>query len=185
MLKMKNFNILGVHWKIQLWKGGGRTTNIEGRDCLKGGGAWQQRGGGVFWVGVDTPIHTMKLFIQSFPRYKVCLFSIGSNPQLVDIEYPQGICSPIFVVEELSLKIQGQHIWYKVFYPISCIDWILIFYSFLFGITIPQKSLFLHVFSWDLSLFYKELRQFKQKITLMFWITHSLCNNVNNFVTAR
>ena len=40
--------------------------------------------------------------IQSFPRYKVCLFSILSKAQVVDIKYPQGICSPIFVVEECS-----------------------------------------------------------------------------------
>ena len=41
-------------------------------------------------------------FRQSFPWYKVCLFSIQLNAQVVDIEYPQGICSPIFVVEVLS-----------------------------------------------------------------------------------
>ena len=41
-------------------------------------------------------------FIQSSPRYKVCLFSILSKPHIIDIEYPQGICSPIFVVEEFS-----------------------------------------------------------------------------------
>ena len=35
-----------------------------------------------------------------FPRYKVCLSSMWSNPQIVDIEYLQGICSPIFVVED-------------------------------------------------------------------------------------
>ena len=34
VLRMKNFNILGVHWKIQLLGGGGGgsgKTNIEGR----------------------------------------------------------------------------------------------------------------------------------------------------------
>ena len=40
MLGMKNFNILRVHWKIQLLGAGGvgglRKTNIE-RDCQKGG----------------------------------------------------------------------------------------------------------------------------------------------------
>ena len=36
--------------------------------------------------------------------------------------------------------------------------------SFSYGITIPQKSLFSHTFSWDLSLFsvLEEWRQFKQ-----------------------
>ena len=32
----------------------------------------------------------------------MCLSSMRSNPQIADIEYPQGICSPIFFVEEFS-----------------------------------------------------------------------------------
>ena len=39
-------------------------------------------------------------FIQSFPRYKVCLFFIWSNPQIAGTEYPQIICSPVFLVED-------------------------------------------------------------------------------------
>ena len=30
ILRMKNFDILGVNWKIQLLGGGSRKTNIEG-----------------------------------------------------------------------------------------------------------------------------------------------------------
>ena len=41
-------------------------------------------------------------FIQSSPRYKVFLFSMLSKDYIVDIEYPQGICSPIFVAEAFS-----------------------------------------------------------------------------------
>ena len=41
-------------------------------------------------------------FRQYFPQYKVCLFSMWSNAQIVDREYPQGICSPISVVEKFS-----------------------------------------------------------------------------------
>ena len=40
-----------------------------------------------------------KFFIQFFPKYKLSLFSILPNAHIVDIEYPQGICSPIFVVQ--------------------------------------------------------------------------------------
>ena len=36
---------------------------------------------------------TANLFNKSFPQYKVYLFSIWSNAQIVDIEYPQGIGS--------------------------------------------------------------------------------------------
>ena len=56
-LRIKNFNILGFYWKIQLL-GGGVHENIEG-GCLKGGlkqfadlrGAWEEKGGGVFEGG--------------------------------------------------------------------------------------------------------------------------------------
>ena len=49
-LKIKNFNIFWVHWKIQfLGEGGGvlQKTNIEGGDYLKRG-AWQEREGDVY-----------------------------------------------------------------------------------------------------------------------------------------
>ena len=42
------------------------------------------------------------LLIQSFSRCKVRLFSLWLNSQTVDIEYPKGICSQIFVIEEFS-----------------------------------------------------------------------------------
>ena len=56
---MKNFNILGVHWKIQFLEGGSRKTNIEGGNCLKRG-AWAvcqfkgelgKKEEGCFWGG--------------------------------------------------------------------------------------------------------------------------------------
>ena len=62
------------------------------------------------------------MFSQSRPKYKVCLFSILSNAHIVDIEYPQGICLPIFVAEDFS----G------------------LFWN---AIMILQKPLFLHTFS--------------------------------------
>ena len=37
VLKMTNFNILGVHWKIQFLGVGLRKTNIEGEIAWKGG----------------------------------------------------------------------------------------------------------------------------------------------------
>ena len=48
---MKNFNIFGVHRKIQFLGGEGHEKPIERGDCLKrgcwrmeGGGAWQEEG---------------------------------------------------------------------------------------------------------------------------------------------
>ena len=35
VLRMKNFNILGVHWKIWLLRGGSWKKQYRGRDCLK------------------------------------------------------------------------------------------------------------------------------------------------------
>ena len=73
-LKVKTFNILGVHWKIWLLGGSSQKTNIEGGDCLKRkswtvyrfkGGAWQERRV-VFLRGVDTPMLTLNS-LQLFP----------------------------------------------------------------------------------------------------------------------
>ena len=75
---------------------------------------------------------SLNFFIQSFLWYKVCLFSIWSNRQVVDIKYAQGICSPISVVEEflglflhasrsvsrfkVSINDIRYFIWHKSFY---------------------------------------------------------------------
>ena len=55
VLRMKNLNILGVHWRTRLLGGGGFTKNqYRGGELPKKGtvcqfkGAWQERGGGVF-----------------------------------------------------------------------------------------------------------------------------------------
>ena len=75
---MKNFNILGVHWKTWLLgggEGGVMKNQYRGEDCLKRGGAWtvcqfkgawQERGGVFEGGGGDTPIHTMPLSVPFF-----------------------------------------------------------------------------------------------------------------------
>ena len=54
VLRMKNFNIFGVTEKSNFQGAGSRETNIEAKmgvlgqfPDLKGGRAWQERGGGV------------------------------------------------------------------------------------------------------------------------------------------
>ena len=42
MLRMKNFNVLWVHWKIQLLRGGITNNQYRGGDCLKRG-TWTAR----------------------------------------------------------------------------------------------------------------------------------------------
>ena len=46
--------------------------------------------------------HSQSYFIQSFPQHKVRLFSSLPNAQFVAIEYPQGICSSIFITKDFS-----------------------------------------------------------------------------------
>ena len=72
-LRTKNFNVFGVHWKIQLLRGGSsQKIDIQGglskkrvlgqfadlRGGWGGGGLGKKEGGGVF-EGGDTPMHTM------------------------------------------------------------------------------------------------------------------------------
>ena len=62
-LRMKDFNVLGVHWKI--WFLGGEFTKNQyiggGENCLKRGWFGQyadlraRKMGWCFWRGVDTP----------------------------------------------------------------------------------------------------------------------------------
>ena len=75
VLRMKNLNVFGVHWKIQLLEGDSRKTNIEGglskkkgawtvcqfdgELCKKEGGDVLEAGGGGGWY-VDTTIHTAR-----------------------------------------------------------------------------------------------------------------------------
>ena len=68
--RMKNFNILGVHWKIQLLEGGSQKIDIEG-----GWGLGKKDGGGVFKGGWYTNAHYVEplqggslLFTKKFPE---------------------------------------------------------------------------------------------------------------------
>ena len=68
-LRMKNFNILGIHCNIWLLGGGGVHENqYRGEDCLKRG-AWtvcRFKGGlGKKEGGLDTPVHTMHFHERS------------------------------------------------------------------------------------------------------------------------
>ena len=83
---MKNFTILGLHGKIRVLGRGVHEKPIYRGDCLKregawtvcrfkGGGAWQERGGGCFWQGVETPMRTLwyAIFINTqITHFFVC-----------------------------------------------------------------------------------------------------------------
>ena len=88
VLRMKNFSILGFHWKIRLLGGGSQKTNIEEGDCLKRG-AWPvfpfKGRGGVFEGGGWYPnahyggqvIESLLLQIKfhNFVKYNYAKFS--------------------------------------------------------------------------------------------------------------
>ena len=75
VLRMKNFNILEVHWKIWVLRRGLTKNQYREGDCLKSGGAWTvcrfkgeglaRKRGWCFWGGVDTPMHTMYIVSEN------------------------------------------------------------------------------------------------------------------------
>ena len=120
VIRMKNFNILRVYWKIRLLEEGwgSRKTNIEGAISKKGGGlgqlvdlrggevgAWQKRGNGVFeWgEGVDTPMHIMFRFLKILFQFKNLLIKSWFDVQTT----------------QMSMFIWG------CFFPVSIFKWII------------------------------------------------------------
>ena len=80
VLRMKSFNILRVHWKIQLLGRGFTKNQYRGGNCLKRGawtvssfkGGFARKRGMVFLRGVDTLIHTMNTYwVQNDVKYLV------------------------------------------------------------------------------------------------------------------
>ena len=71
--------------------------------------------------------------------YTSCLFSVLVNNNIVDIEKPDGLCLPTFVVDEFSgLSLKFISLFYYALNSNISIS--------LDGITTLQKYLFLHTF---------------------------------------
>ena len=49
-----------------------------------------------------SPKNLQNFFMQSLPLYTSCLFSMVLSDVIVNIEKPDGICLPTFVVDEFS-----------------------------------------------------------------------------------
>ena len=123
VIRMKNFNILRVHWKIRLLEEGwgSRKTNIEGAISKKVGGLGQLvdlRGGGGGWGGlgkkegmvslgggrgVDTPMHIMFRFLKILFQFKNLLIKSWFDVQTT----------------QMSMFIWG------CFFPVSIFKWII------------------------------------------------------------
>ena len=84
VLRMKNVNVTGVHWKIRFLEGFHEKPIYRGELPQKGGrGAWtvcrfkrgldKKEGGGVF-EGDDTPMHTVCIATVHQQRFSwICL----------------------------------------------------------------------------------------------------------------
>ena len=90
-LRMKNFNIMGVHWKIQFSRVGFHKKPIYRGDCMKRG-AWtvfrfkeilgKKKGGqvGGGGRGGDTPMYTMKIALLILREsYWINVYSVLNN----------------------------------------------------------------------------------------------------------
>ena len=77
--------------------------------------------------------------MQYLILYTSCLFSVLVNNNIVDIEKPDGLCLPTFVVDEFSgLSLKFISLFYYALNSNISIS--------LDGITTLQKYLFLHTF---------------------------------------
>ena len=91
-LMIKKFNILGVHWKICFFGGGGVQEKkfIGGCvNCLKRGASIAKEGV-IFlrWRGAETPMHTMSwssLLIDKYPEQITLQQSVITN--ITNIDY--------------------------------------------------------------------------------------------------
>ena len=54
------------------------------------------------FIFIVSSLNDSEDYFMKSPLYTSCLSSLPSNVHIVDIEYPQEICSPIFVVNDFS-----------------------------------------------------------------------------------
>ena len=102
VLRMKNFNILGIHWKIRLLGGCSQKNNIDGRGHLEmgvwtvylfKGGVGKKEWGGDFEGRVWYPMHTMLyvyvyfLFLSTKISFSLFHFFFVMKYQIFATEY--------------------------------------------------------------------------------------------------
>ena len=90
--RMKNFNILGIRWKIRFLGGGGGTWTV----CwFKGGGVGKKEVGGVFEGGSDTQctLWVCEFVLSSllFHYWESRTWSLSSVCKTVQADYPDWI----------------------------------------------------------------------------------------------
>ena len=93
---------------------------------------------------------------KTSPLYASCLSFVPWNVHIIDIEYPQGICLPIFVMDDFSkLFLHPSILLIKDSKSALTIDGVLSYFGYwlnsnilisLVGITTTKKSLFSHTF---------------------------------------
>ena len=111
VLRMKNFNILGIHWKIRLLGVCSQKANIEGWDRLKGGfGQFLKLRGAIgnkergedFEGGGRYAMHTI-LYVNVYFLNIFFLFFINRN---LLFSFPFLFCDEISNIRNRILTIQ-------------------------------------------------------------------------------
>ena len=122
-LRMKNFNIMGVPWKIRFLKGGSWKASMP-----KKVGAWTvcrfkrwlgKKRGWCFWGGFDTPIHTMitKVFLSVFPKMPTEIFCSKI--------YWQNSAKASFMYQQWTATV-------LIFLKITTTDYVVFFSEYIF-----------------------------------------------------
>ena len=135
VLRTKNFNIFGVHWKIRLLGGILKNQYIAGYCLRVGGGGFGQfvglkgclerKRGWCFWGGVDTPMLNMIIL---------------SYLELSRIELPKLNSSIIMKIVTIPVG-QVDEFYFYMHYPIKAWVFEKIFFELVYLFHIVLKSL--------------------------------------------
>ena len=111
VLRMKNFNIFGVHWKIRLLVGILKNQYIGG-GCLKRGAwrvcwfkeeAWQEIVGCCSWGGVGTPMPTM-IILSHLELSRIDLPKLNSSILMEIVTIPVGQVDEFYFYMHYPIK---------------------------------------------------------------------------------
>ena len=116
VLRTKNFNILGVHWKIQFLEGGLEKPIYSARLPKKRGWVWIERGGVVFFRVVDTPMPTM-IILSHLKLLRKDLPKLNSSILMEIVTIPIG---QVYALPHKSLVFCKKFLWTS-FFVFNCI----------------------------------------------------------------
>ena len=125
VLRTKNFNILGVHWKIRLLGGILKNQYIGGDRPRKGGwlvqfvdlrGGLARKRAWCFWGGGDTPVPTM-IILSHLELLRKDLPKLNSSILMEIVTIPIG---QVYALPHKSLAFCKKFLWTS-FFVFNCI----------------------------------------------------------------